>query len=49
MAFSDFKKIPDVQKKFGIRHIENDFIKAAPQIILSQHALSWVNSLSARR
>ena len=27
MAFSDFKAIPDVQKKFGIRHIENDFIK----------------------
>ena len=27
MAFSDFKTIPDVQKKFGIRHIENDFIK----------------------
>ena len=26
MAFSDFKAIPDVQKKFGIRHIENDFI-----------------------
>ena len=26
MAFSDFKTIPDVQKKFGIRHIENDFI-----------------------
>ena len=27
MAFSDFKAIPDVQKKFGIRHIENDFLK----------------------
>ena len=27
MAFSDFKTIPDVQKKYGIRHIENDFIK----------------------
>ena len=27
MAFSDFKTIPNVQKKFGIRHIENDFIK----------------------
>ena len=27
MAFSDFKKISDVQKKFGIQHIENDFIK----------------------
>ena len=27
MAFSDFKTIPDVQKRFGIRHIENDFIK----------------------
>ena len=27
MAFSDFKTVPEVQKKFGIRHIENDFIK----------------------
>ena len=26
MAFSDFKAIPEVQEKFGIRHIENDFI-----------------------
>lgn len=27
MAFSDFKTIPDVQEKFGIRHVENDFIE----------------------
>lgn len=27
MAFSDFKTVPEVQKTFGIRHIENDFIK----------------------
>ncbi len=26
MAFSDFKTIPEVQEKFSIRHIENDFI-----------------------
>ncbi len=28
MAFSDFKAIPEVQEKFGIRHIENDFIES---------------------
>ena len=28
MAFSDFKAIPDVQEKFGIRHVENDFIES---------------------
>ena len=27
MAFSDFKAIPEVQEKFGIRHVEHDFIK----------------------
>ncbi len=27
MAFSDFKTIPDVQERFGIRHVENDFIE----------------------
>ena len=27
MAFSDFKTIPEVQERFSIRHIENDFIK----------------------
>lgn len=26
MAFSDFKTIPEVQEKYSIRHIENDFI-----------------------
>ncbi len=26
MAFSDFKEIPDVQAKFGIRHTEQDFV-----------------------
>ena len=26
MAFSDFKTIPDVQEKFMIRHVEDDFI-----------------------
>ena len=28
MAFSDFKAIPEVQEKFGIRHVENDFIES---------------------
>ena len=27
MAFSDFKTIPDVQERFKIRHVENDFIE----------------------
>lgn len=27
MAFSDFKAIPDVQEKFGIKHVENDFVR----------------------
>ena len=27
MAFSDFKAIPEVQERFGIRHVENDFIE----------------------
>ncbi len=27
MAFSDFKAIPDVQERFRIRHVENDFIE----------------------
>ena len=27
MPFSDFKAIPDVQEKFKIRHVENDFIE----------------------
>jgi len=27
MAFSDFKTISDVQEKFRIRHLENDFVE----------------------
>ena len=27
MAFSDFKAIPDVQERFRIRHVEDDFIE----------------------
>lgn len=27
MAFSDFKAIPEVQERFGIRYVENDFIE----------------------
>lgn len=25
MAFSDFKTIPEVQERFGIKYLENDF------------------------
>lgn len=39
MAFSDFKRIPDVQKKFGIRHIENDFIKIEEGVSPSEQFL----------
>ena len=39
MAFSDFKKIPDVQKRFGIRHIENDFIKIEENVSPSEQFL----------
>ena len=39
MAFSDFKAIPDVQKKFGIRHIENDFIKIEEPVSPSEQFL----------
>ena len=39
MAFSDFKKIPDVQKRFGIRHIENDFIKIEEDVSPSEQFL----------
>lgn len=39
MAFSDFKKIPDVQEKFGIRHIENDFIKIEDPVSPSEQFL----------
>ena len=33
MAFSDFKAIPEVQERFRIRHIENDFIAVAETAI----------------
>lgn len=39
MAFSDFKAIRDVQKKFGIRHIENDFLKIEEGISPSEQFL----------
>ena len=39
MAFSDFKTIPEVQKKFGIRHIENDFIKIEGDVSPSEQFL----------
>ena len=34
MAFSDFKTIPEVQEKFSIKHIENDFI-AVPETAIT--------------
>ena len=34
MAFSDFKAIPEVQERFRIRHIENDFI-AVPETAIT--------------
>lgn len=39
MAFSDFKTIPDVQKKYGIRHIERDFIKIEEDVSPSEQFL----------
>ena len=33
MAFSDFNAIPEVQERFRIRHIENDFITVAETAI----------------
>ena len=39
MAFSDFKTIPDVQKKFGIRHIETDFINIEEAVSPSEQFL----------
>ena len=39
MAFSDCKTIPEVQKKFGIRHIENDFIKIEGDVSPSEQFL----------
>lgn len=39
MAFSDFKTIPDVQRKFGIRHVENDFIKIDGTVFPSEQFL----------
>ena len=39
MAFSDFKTIPDVQEKFRIRHVENDFIRIEEDVSPSEHFL----------
>ena len=37
MAFSDFKTIPEVQEKFRIRYVENDFLDIdAPAILPSE-------------
>ena len=39
MAFSDFKTIPEVQEKFSIRHVENDFIAVKGRIDPSEQFL----------
>ena len=35
MAFSDFKAIPEVQERFRIRHVENDFIETGNSTVPS--------------
>ena len=39
MAFSDFNAIPDVQKKYGIRHIEEDYMKIEEDVSPSEQFL----------
>ena len=39
MAFSDFKTIPEVQERFGIRYSENDFFSVEETLIPSEHFL----------
>ena len=39
MAFSDFKAIPEVQERFRIRHVENDFIETRNGTSPSEHFL----------
>ena len=39
MAFSDFKAIPDVQERFGIKHVENDFVRIEETIAPSAQFL----------
>ena len=39
MPFSDFKAIPDVQERFKIRHVENDFIDVNHTVSPSEHFL----------
>ncbi len=39
MAFSDFKAIPEVQERFRIRHVENDFIETGNGTSPSEHFL----------
>ena len=39
MAFSDFKAIPEVQEKFRIRHVENDFIETQHTVNPSEQFL----------
>ena len=40
MAFSDFKAIPEVQERFKIRHIENDFIAVSETAITPSEQFS---------
>ncbi len=39
MAFSDFKAIPEVQERFRIRHVENDFIETENSVGPSEQFL----------
>ena len=39
MAFSDFKTIPEVQERFKIRHVEDDFIELENTVEPSEHFL----------
>lgn len=39
MAFSDFKTIPEVQERFKIRHVEDDFIELENTVEPSKHFL----------
>ena len=39
MAFSDFKTIPEVQERFGIRYSENDFFSVEAPLNPSEQFL----------
>ena len=39
MPFSDFKTIPDVQERFQIRHVEDDFVELENTVVPSEQFL----------